>query len=301
MDDIIIKNVCYTPGPVINFIKKYSSTDILPFPLVKVVTYNNYKKNYQKYHQCIASFYDKYDQKTFKEKYKKLEELIKEDAQKLQKPKYVLLKAFEKFENSGYNSEEELIKLIIREYTKETYYKDLNRWLMSLEKKYYLVISYFAARLMYYLNKYAEKENKFFLKKDRLYRGITCSFSAILSYKRAVNKIIVLSGFNSTSEKKGIAKGFLATKREKIIDYEFSVIFYIDNDYYGDKISNCINVQDISDCKDIEREILFQAFIFYLVEKVNININKKEADIYLKTIKKTHILEEEMKKEKKNN
>ncbi len=120
-----------------------------------------------------------------------------------------------------------------------------------------------------------------------------------MSYKRAVNKIIVLSGFNSTSEKKGIAKGFLATKREKIIDYEFSVIFYIDNDYYGDKISNCINVQDISDCKDIEREILFQAFIFYLVEKVNINIKKKEADIYLKTIKKTHILEEEMKKEKK--
>ena len=93
------------------------------------------------------------------------------------------MKAFEKFENSGYNSEEELIKLIIKEYTKETYYKDLNRWLMSLEKKYYLVISYFAARLMYYLNKYAEKENKYFLKKDRLYRGITCSFSAIYLIK----------------------------------------------------------------------------------------------------------------------
>ena len=62
----IIKNVCYTPGPVINFIKKYSSTDILPCPFEKVVTYNNYKKNYKQNHKWISSFYDKLMKKLLK-------------------------------------------------------------------------------------------------------------------------------------------------------------------------------------------------------------------------------------------
>ena len=73
-------------------------------------------------------------------------------------------------------------------------------------------------------------------------------------------------------------------------------MFYIDNDYYDNKFSNCINVQKIAQYN--EKEILFQAFTFYLVKKVKIDMQKKEADIYLKTIRKTHILEEEMKKGK---
>lgn len=291
----IIKNVCYTPGPVINFIKKYSSTDILPCPFEKVVTYNNYKKNYKQNHKWISSFYDKYDEKAFKENYEELKKLIEEDenAQKLQKSKDVLLKSFENF---GNDTEEKLIKIIIKEYTKNTFYKDMNRYLRSLEEKYYLAISYFAGRLMYCLDKYAEKENKYFLKKNKLYRGIKIPFSEVLPYQRAVDKIIVFTGFTSTSEEYGSAEGW-AKRRESSKDKQFSVMFYIDNDYYDNKFSNCINVQKIAQYND-EKEILFQAFTFYLVKKVKIDMQKKEADIYLKTIRKTHILEEEMKKGK---
>ncbi len=290
----IIKNVCYTPGPVINFIKKYSSTDILPCPFEKVVTYNNYKKNYKQNHKWISSFYDKYDEKAFKENYEELKKLIEEDenAQKLQKSKDVLLKSFENF---GNDTEEKLIKIIIKEYTKNTFYKDMNRYLRSLEEKYYLAISYFAGRLMYCLDKYAEKENKYFLKKNKLYRGIKIPFSEVLPYQRAVDKIIVFTGFTSTSERNDFAEGW-AERRESSKDKQFSVMFYIDNDYYDNKFSNCINVQKIAQYN--EKEILFQAFTFYLVKKVKIDMQKKEADIYLKTIRKTHILEEEMKKGK---
>ena len=50
----------------------------------------------------------------------------------------------------------------------------------------------------------------------------------------------------------------------------------------------------------MEREILFQPFSFFCVEKVDINLNEKTADIYLKTIGKKIILEKEIKKRKRN-
>ena len=61
-------------------------------------------------------------------------------------------------------------------------------------------------------------------------------------------------------------------------------------------ISNGINVQEESAYN--EKEILFQPFSFYFVSDVKIDLNLYTADIYLETIGKTMILEEEIKKGK---
>ena len=75
---------------------------------------------------------------------------------------------------------------------------------------------------------------------------------------------------------------------------DFSVLFYIKNENKKDWISNGVDVHDIARYKH-EKEVLFQAFSFFYVEKVEINIKEKKADIHLKTVGKKCILEEGIK------
>ena len=108
--------------------------------------------------------------------------------------------------------------------------------------------------------------------------------------------MILFSSFTSTSRNKGIAFDF-AKKKKNDKNKDFSVIFYIKNTYKKNWVPNGIDVEAIAIYK-IEKEILFQAFSFYYVEKVEIDIKNKTANIYLMTIGKKCILEEEIKKGK---
>ena len=96
-----------------------------------------------------------------------------------------------------------LDRLLIKQYTKNTFFKDLNKWLMNSNNiNYYETIAYFTSRLMYSLNSYSLKNEKFFTKVGvTLYRGIQAPYSCLLPYERAKGKIIILSSFTSTSEK----------------------------------------------------------------------------------------------------
>ena len=71
------------------------------------------------------------------------------------------------------------------------------------------------------------------------------------------------------------------------------MIYYITNIYKKGWIPNSIDIHNISYYSD-ESEILYQSFSFFYFEKVVIDYNKKNADIYLKTIGKSCILEEEI-------
>ena len=79
---------------------------------------------------------------------------------------------------------------------------------------------------------------------------------------------------------------------------QFSVLYIITNKWEDGEISNGINIQKISKYKS-EKEILFQPFSFYYLKKVDINLSKFTADIYLETIGKTEIFEEQLKFGKK--
>jgi hypothetical protein len=194
-----------------------------------------------------------------------------------------------------------LNKLIIKEYTKETFYGDLNTWLMNSKMNSYDTIAYFTSRLMYSLNTYG-KENHMFYDKDKiiLKRGLKIPYSNLLQYERVVGKIILLSAFTSTSLTEKTARNFAGRNHAKE-QYKtkkiFSVIYIITNNYRNNWIPNGINVQEESAYKK-EREILFQPFSFYIVKKVDINKEDYTADIYLETIGKTEILEEQIKKGK---
>jgi len=76
----------------------------------------------------------------------------------------------------------------------------------------------------------------------------------------------------------------------------FSVLFTIKNIWKKKWISNGINIQNESVYK--EKEILYLPFSFYYVSDIKLDLQNYTADIFLETIGKKQILEEEIKKGK---
>ena len=186
---------------VINFINKFSSEDIKAFPLTKLITYQEYIDKYKERHIKIAEFYGDFNPQIYQKSMNNMATLIDEESEKNElkkKDKNELLRAFSEFDiikdnnisesnsnrssicinqetqlenNNILNKDiEELDKLLIKEYTKNTFYGDLNKWLMNSKINSYESIAYFTARLMYSLNSYAKK-NKMFLKLKKFFIG----------------------------------------------------------------------------------------------------------------------------------
>ena len=283
-----------------NFILKFACKDIKAFHITKLITYKDYEDNYKNRHEKISQFYGNMTPEEFKKNLEEMKKLIKSEGEKkaLKKTQQVLLGGFMTFEIK--KDLEVLNKLIIKEYTKETFYGDLNRWLMDSKMNSYDTIAYFTSRLMFSLNTYG-KDNQMYYNSDKkiLRRGIKLPYSWLLPYERAVGKVILLSAFTSTSEAEKTARNFsgrVKAKEQYNKHKIFSVIYIITNNYHNDWVSNGINVQNLSVYD--EKEILFQPFSFYKVKKIDINMEEYTADIYLETIGKTEILEEKIKKGK---
>jgi hypothetical protein len=296
-----LREVINKKKEVINFIKKYSSKDIKPYPLTKLITYDDYVKKYKDRHFKISQFYGDLTKETYEEYKKSMEGLIEEEekSKELLKNQKLLLKGFLSFNIT--DDIETLDKLIIKEYTKNTFYGDLNKWLMNSKLNFYAPVAYFTSRLMYSLNSYA-KGNNMYCKEDKknIYRGIKIPFSCLLPYIRADKKIILLSSFTSTSEDEQVAKNWAGRKDPRKLyenSLKFSVVYYIINRYKNNWIPNGINVQKEAQYKK-EKEYLYQPFSFYFVRDVQIDYVNYQADIYLETIGKTEILEEQIKKGK---
>ena len=283
---------------VINFVSETSSNEIKPFELVKLITFRDYVEKYREKHLAISKFYGDLTNQTFSTYLEEMKDVIKIDTNKGE-----LLFDKNKVEQGFYSFNltkdlQELDKLVIKEYTKKSFYLDLNKWLMKKKMNSYEPIAYFTARLMYSLNTYAEANNMFYTtnKKD-VYRGVKLTYTNLLPYERAKGQIILLSSFTSTSECEILAETWAGRGEEAKIykkNLLFSVVFYIKNCFgNANWISNGINIQKVSVEK--EREILYQPFSFYYLRDIQIDMKNYKADIFLETIGKTEILEEQVK------
>ena len=299
-----INDVWDNPELITNFIKRSSSVNIHPFPAVKLITLESYQKDYKLLHRIISAFYGVEKSEIFEESLKEVKELIKNEdrEKKLQTKLKSINEAFEKFD---VNNELNNIELIIKEYTKNTCYKDFNAWQMSLNEKYFFPNAYFVSRLIYCLNQYGNEKSKnkdrinYINKNEKIYRGTTLTFIDLINYKRAEKKVIMFPSFSSASlsdkQADRFAKRGRPRRRENSQNGLFSVIFYISNIYNKGWISNGVDVSYIS-CFEEEEEVIYQAFSFFYVQEVEINFEKEEANIYLETIGKKSILEEAIKK-----
>ena len=298
----IVHNVVTNQKDVIKFINDFSLEEIKPYSVTKLLTYNDYQDKYKERHFKISQFYGDLTVEQYNNNIKKMKSLIKKEVQTDElknKNTNSLLSGFLTFD---LNKDLEILdKLIIKEYTKNTFYGDLNKWLMNNKMNDYEPIAYFTARLMYSLNKYAKKNHKYCDEnKKELHRGVKMTYSNLLPYERAKGKIILLSAFTSTSQDEALAKRWAGRDDTKALyktNLKFSVVFIIRNFCNKNWISNGIDIQKESKYKN-EKEILYQPFSFYYVRDVQIDNKNYSADIYLDTIGKTEILEEKIKEGK---
>ena len=298
----IVHDVVNDQQSVIKFINDFSLEEIKPYSVTKLLTYKDYKDKYKERHFTISQFYGDLTLEKYNKNIQKMKSLIKTESQANElknKNTNSLLSGFLTFDLT--KDLKLLDNLIIKEYTKNTFYGDLNKWLMSNKMNDYEPIAYFTARLMYSLNQYAKKNHKFCEEnKTELHRGVKMTYSNLLPYERAKGKIILLSAFTSTSRDEALAKAWAGREDTQALyrtNLRFSVVFIITNLYNKKWIPNGIDIQKESKYKN-EKEILYQPFSFYYVRDVQIDNKNYIADIYLDTIGKTEILEEKIKKGK---
>jgi len=146
------------------------------------------------------------------------------DSNALRKSKNVIIDGLKTFDIA--KDLEALDKLIIQEYTKNTFHGELNNWLRILDYNAYETISYFTSRLMYSLNNYAQKLGLFFRQKQILYRGAKTNYINLLPFERLKGKIILLSSFTSSSENLSVEIQFSGREKAKQIFKEYTVIWY---------------------------------------------------------------------------
>ena len=297
-----IINIYNNKEEVKNFIIKFSSENIKCYPLKKLITYQDYLDKYKIFHYEIAKFYGDLSPETYKKYIEKIKFFIEEEDQRkelLNKNKNKVLDGFIIFDlKRDLNIVDQLI---IREWTKDSFDLDLNKWLSNLDIYYCEAVAYFTSRIMYSLNSYGIKENKFVdINKKILYGGEKMSYSHLLAYKREKGKIITFSSLFETFSDKRIGDIYSGRKDSKTIyksECLFSTNFILEIHYKNNFISNGINIENISVFRS-EREHLFQPFSFYFLKDVIIDTNNYTADIYLETIGKLEILEEQIKKGK---
>ena len=279
---------------IINYINEFSTDEIKPYPLETLITFEIYLEIFKKEHFLISQFYGNLNIETFKENYNKNNEYInKNDSENILS---LIDDGFITFDIK--KDIDTLEKLTIEDYTKNTFYSGLNKWLRSgiTSKKIILAFKHWYSRFMYYLNLYAQQNKKFINKEIELYHGCRLPYSILLKYERAKGKIILSTGFKSTSDEKNVAIAFSFRKKSSDLyknRHLFSVIFIIRNIYKNNLIPNGIEV-NYSEF-NYEKEVLFQPFSFFYVKEVKIDLSNYTADIYLDTIGKKEILEEQIK------
>lgn len=286
---------------ILKFIENISSDKIRVFPTTKVITYNEFKDKYYERHEKISEFYGDLTKETYKKYSSKLANYIySADEEELgETKKDDLIESFKTFDIK--KDLKKLHSLIIKEYTKCNIYIPLNKWLRTFKEGVYEIIAYYTARLMYALNCYGKSSNSFLKKNLILFRGESVNYINVLPFERLKGKIILFSGFTSTSEDYQIAENYSNRKiSEKAFKekHKFSVIYKIHNYIKSNSISCGIDIHKLSEYKD-EKEILFQPFSFYFVKNVIFNYDKYTVDIDLEIIPKKEILEKKIRNKEK--
>ena len=287
----IISGFSNNKSGIKDFIQNFSSKDIRPYPVKKLITYNDYTNRYRIIHEKISEFYGINSIEKYREiKDKKIKSIKNEEIKNILKKK----------ENSKLS---EYIRFNIHSditYTEELIAQNKMKILMKPYYRYnkectYEEVNYVTSRMMTYI----DCSNFYpFYGKDKaiLRRGVKMPYSNLLPYIRAIGKIITFISFVLTREKESTAKnnsGRYKSKEQYRTCKIFSVIFNIINNCHKNWIPNCFRLQE--KLENNEEDVIFRPFTFFFVKKVDIDINNYTADIYLETIGKTEILEEKIK------
>ena len=286
----IIKGIYSETKDIVDYIRKNRTKDNIKYKSPILITYNKYKEKYIEFHKIISMQYGKlYQKSSYLTALNLLEEYLmsnnKEDNFDLDS----FLKNLEVFSKGSHDYEK-----IIKEYTNDSFYALFNKWLNQVDPLAIKKIAFFISGLQLSLNIYGKKDNKEFNCKSEIYRGALFDYSLILNYQRNVGKIITFPSFFSTTLDINVAKQFSQYyKTKELRNGLFSTNYIININPNNDWIAQGFNISGISFYKN-EKEILFQPFCFFILHKVDVDLNNNVCNINLELIGKKEIWEEKM-------
>jgi len=144
-------------------IYKFSSKDIKPFPLPRLIKYQDYLDKYKIFHKKISQFYGDLSPETFKKYFEKLKIIIENKLRNKNKNSSTSgFSTYEIKENMEIND-----RLIVREFVKNTFYGDFNKLLYNLNIDNFEPVAYFTSIFMYRLNTYAKQNNYYCVENDK--------------------------------------------------------------------------------------------------------------------------------------
>ena len=144
------------------------------------------------------------------------------------------------------------------------------------------------------LNIYGKRENKGIYFNAELYRGTLLNYSNVLNYVRNIGNIITFPSFLSTTFDVNIAKDFSQFYFPKeASEGIFSANYIIYINPKKNWIAQGFDISNISSYKE-EKEILFQPFCFFRIQKVNVDMKLNMCYIYMELVGKKEIWEQKM-------
>ena len=284
----LLEEIFTTPSDVCEFIQNNLFEDNVIFEDSKLVTYENYCLKYYDLHKIISKYYTDNFQNSYNVAISILKEFMDEDDEDL-------MKALEVFQN---NREYEVLK----EYTKNTIYPYINKWLLNLKSLAYEKAGYFIGGLMFKLNEYGIKKNKGNKNTNTLYRGIYLNFGDALSYQIHEDKIVSFQTFFSTSLIERVAKKYSKEERTTFDERKekkmISTIIEIKHIWKDELFPLCFDISEISQYK-YEKEFLFPPYTFFRVKNFDLNLDNYTLKLKLESVGKKEILELQIKSGKK--
>ena len=291
-----IQAVYTIQSDVDKFILENSSEDNKVFKVLKLVTYKDYINHYYKFHELISEYYKDDDNDPNHPSYENAIKLVTELSNMgTIKTKEALMEGLEKFKSNDSET-------IIKEYTKEnSYYRDMNNWLLNLDNNAYQKIAYFVGKLMYKLNNYDKEKNYGYKNNETiiLYRGLkNVSYLDALSYQIHQGKKICFQTFMSTSKSENISKNFASVNNNFIINgdqinLKFSIIIEIKHHWEEGWEPLCFDIKQLSLIPN-EEEFLFHPFSFFFIKEFKVDYSKNLVHLKVESINKKDILEKEL-------
>jgi hypothetical protein len=286
----IIKGIYSERDEVVEYIKKNKSKDNIRYKLGQLITYYEYKDKYIDFHKIISMQYGKLNQKSsFLTALSILQEYLSSDSNYDDFNIQYLLNNLEVFSQGPRD-----YKKIIKEYTNETFYLLFNKWLNSIDPLAIRKVAFFIAGLQLSLNIYGKKDDKGIYFNAELYRGTLLEYSKVLNYVRNIGNIITFPSFLSTTFDVNVAKDFSQfffpkETREGLFSANYIIYINPKNSW----INQGFNISNISSYKE-EKEVLFQPFCFFRIQKVNVDMNLNMCYIYMELIEKKETWEQKM-------
>ena len=286
----IIKGIYNDRDEVIEYIKKNKIKDNIRYKQSQLITFYDYKDKYIEFHKIISMQYGKlYQKSSFLTALNILQEYLSSDSKYSDFDIQYLLNNLEVFSRGPRD-----YKKIIHEYTNETFYLLFNKWLNSVDPLAIRKIAFFIAGMQLSLNIYGKREKKGIYFNAELYRGTLLNYSNVLNYVRNIGNIITFPSFLSTTFDVNIAKDFSQfyfpkEAREGLFSANYIIYINPKNNW----IAQGFDISNISSYKE-EKEILFQPFCFFRIQKVNVDMNLNMCYIYMELIGKKEIWEQKM-------